>query len=366
MIIKNGLVFDESGQFVKRDLIIDSNHKIAEVPDEGDNEVIDAEGLYVLPGLVDVHVHGAVGYDFCDANGEGLASIAAYFKSCGITSFCPTSMTLPIDELKKIFSSIHEVPASAEYANVAGIHMEGPFIAEGKKGAQKADYICTPSIDTFNELNAACDNNIRIITIAPEAEGSMEFIEALHDTTSISLGHTEATYDIADKAYKAGANHATHLFNAMPPFLHRDPGVIGAAADNAHAMVEIICDGIHIHPSVIRTVFKIYGDDRVVLISDSMRATGMEDGVYELGGQDVYKNGNRATLADGTLAGSATNLYDCMRNAVSFGIPLESAIKAATINPAKSASLDNVGSLAVGKEADVILVDKDLNLKKVL
>ena len=366
MIIKNGLVFEESGSFVKKDLYVDDSHKIIETPMENDAEVIDAEGLYVIPGLVDIHVHGAVGYDFCDGSVEGLAAMATYYKSKGVTSFCPTSMTLPIPELEKIFNTITQLPEKKEYARVAGIHMEGPFIAEAKKGAQKASYISAPSVEYFHTLNEACNGQIKVITMAPEEEGAMEFIKAVHDITTISLGHTTANYDIANEAYQAGAQNATHLFNAMPPFHHRDPGVIGAAADNEHAMVEMICDGIHLHGSVIRTAFKIFGDNRVIFVSDSMRACGMEDGVYELGGQDVYKNGNRATLKDGTLAGSATNLYDCMKTAVSFGIPLESAVNASTMNPAKSIGLTEVGILAIGKEADVLLVDKDLNLIKVI
>lgn len=366
MIIKNGLVFEESGRFVKRDLFVDASHKISDTALPDDKDIIDAEGLYVLPGLVDVHVHGAMGYDFCDGSGEGLSHIAAYFKSNGITSFCPTSMTLPAEELKQIFQSIKEVPANGDFARIAGIHMEGPFISPAKKGAQKENYISQPDIDLFRELNAACDDMIRLITIAPEAPGSMEFIRELKDTVVISLGHSEADYAAADAACKAGARHASHLFNAMRPLHHRDPGIIGAAFDHPHVMVEVICDGIHIHPSVVRMIFRIFGDDRVVLISDAMRATGMEDGIYELGGQDVYKKGNRATLKDGTLAGSATNLFDCMKKAVSFGIPLESAIKAATINPAKSIDASSIGSLAIGKEADILLVDEHLNLKRVL
>lgn len=365
MIIKNGLVFDKSGVFEKRDLYINAAHKIIERPESGDTEVLDAEGCYVLPGLVDVHIHGAVGCDFCDGSGEKLSKIAAYLKSHGITSFCPTSMTLPTEELTEIFRSVREVPKEQEFAGIAGIHMEGPFIAPGKKGAQKASHIIEPDIAAFRAMNEASGGKVRLVTIAPEAPGSMEFIAELHDTVSISLGHSEADYEGALRAFRAGANHATHLFNAMNPLHHRDPGIIGAAFDSG-AMVEIICDGIHVHPSVIRMVFAMFKDDRVILISDAMRATGMEDGVYELGGQDVFKKGNRATLADGTLAGSATNLFDCMRNAVSFGIPLESAVKAATCNPARSIGADTIGGLSVGQEADVLLVDKDLKLLRVL
>lgn len=366
MIIKNGLVFGVDGVFTQQDLYIDENHKIMAEPVPGDKDVVDATGLYVIPGLVDVHIHGAVGHDFCDGNPEGLKETATYLKNHGVTSFCPTSMTLPAEELKKIFQSVLLLPGDSSHASVAGIHMEGPFISPGKKGAQKASYIVPPDIASFQELNEACNGMIRLVTIAPELEGSMDFIEALHDVVSISLGHSEADYDVALSAFTAGANHATHLFNAMPSLLHRNPGIIGAAFDSPHAMVEIICDGIHIAPSVMRMVFQLFGEDRVILISDAMRATGMEDGTYELGGQDVFKKGNRATLKDGTLAGSATNLFDCMKQAVAFGIPLESAVKAASVNPAKSIRAEHIGSLAPGKEADVLLVDKELNLVRVV
>ena len=366
MIIKNGLVFGTDGVFTRRDLFVDDNHKITETKDLAGQDTLDASEYYVIPGLVDVHIHGAVGHDFCDGSREGLERITAYLKANGITSFCPTSMTLPADDLKQIFQSALGIPTDAFHARIAGIHMEGPFISPAKKGAQKETYIVSPDIEAFQELNNSCEGLIRLVTIAPELPGSMEFIQALHEEVSISLGHSMANYSTAFSAFAAGANHATHLFNAMPALMHRDPGIIGAAFDNPHVMVEVICDGIHINPAVIRMIFQLFGDDRVILISDAMRATGMEDGVYELGGQDVYKKGNRATLKDGTLAGSATNLMDCLRQAVSFGIPLASAVKAASVNPARSIRADELGSLAPGKEADILLLDKNLSLVKVL
>lgn len=367
MIIKNGLVFGEDFSFSRRDVYIDDAHQIAATPSGTDDSVVDAQGLYVLPGLVDVHIHGAVGCDFCDGSSEGLSQIAAYLRANGITSFCPTSMTLQEERLLEIFQTIRHVPESRCHSHIAGIHMEGPFLSPAKKGAQKESHLRTPDIGMFERLNDACDGSIRLVTVAPELPGADLFIRELHSRLSISLGHSAASYETARKAFCGGANHVTHLFNAMPPFLHRDPGIIGAAADNENVMVEIICDGIHIHPSVIRNTFRMFGDDRVILISDAMRATGMADGEYELGGQPVFKSGKYATLADGTLAGSATNLFDCMRNAVSFGVPLTSAIKAATWNPAKSIGLaDSIGSLAPGGRADILLVDKNLNLVRVI
>jgi N-acetylglucosamine-6-phosphate deacetylase len=340
---------------------------VSDSANTADEAIIDASGLYVIPGLVDVHIHGAMGGDFSDGDAQGLLTIARYLHSCGVTAFCPTSMTLPEQQLVSAFKSISEVSDDDSHAFIAGIHMEGPFLSAEKKGAQKASYLHAPDIGMFRRLSKACNNQIRIITIAPELDGSEAFIKEFHTDLAISIGHSAASYDVAVNAFNAGANHVTHLFNAMPPLHHRNPGIIGAAADCPHAMAEIICDGIHIHPSVVRNAFRMFGDDRMILISDAMRATGMEDGTYDLGGQSVTKKGRLATLADGTIAGSVTNLFDCMKNAVKFGIPLASAVKAASYNPAKSIGLEHtLGILSPGARADVLLIDSDLNLVRVI
>ncbi|MFA9464559.1 MAG: N-acetylglucosamine-6-phosphate deacetylase [Velocimicrobium sp.] len=367
MIIKNGLLFQENGAFVLDDLHLNQTTIIPASACHGTNEIIDATGLYVIPGLIDVHIHGAMGYDFCDGNPTGLMKISAYLKQNGITSFCPTSMTLPTNQLQHIFSTITNIPEESQLSHIQGIHMEGPFISPKKKGAQKEDFIQNPNIECFEELNTSCGNRIRLITIAPELEGSNAFIKKMHPSVNISLGHSGADYETARQAFSNGASHVTHLFNAMLPFNHRNPGIVGAALDDETAMVELICDGIHIHPSVIRSVFKLFSSSRVILVSDAMRACGMPDGTYELGGQRVEKNGKHAVLSNGTLAGSVTNLMDCMRNAVSFGIPLSDAITACTKNPAKSIGIfDKVGSLTPGKAADIVLLDKELNIVRVL
>lgn len=370
MIIKNGLVFGEDKTFTVRDLYVEDGMIVDSLEHVNDHTEVDASGLYVLPGLIDVHSHGAVGHDFSDADTEGLVDILKYERAHGITSYCPTSMTLPKEELKDIFATAVEASqagkADSELAEVAGINMEGPFLDAAKKGAHVRAHIAAPDVDFFRECNEACDHLIRLVTLAPNVPGAMEFIEALHEETVISLGHTAADYAVSKKAIEAGANHVTHLYNAMMPLGHRDPGLIAAAAENPECMVELISDGIHIHESVVRATFKLF-PDRVVLISDSMRATGLTDGTYDLGGQEVTVSGKLATLADGTIAGSATNLYDCMRTAISFGIPAEDAVAAATMNPAKSIGIyDKVGSLTPGKKADVLLVDREWNLIKVV
>lgn len=367
MIIKNGAVFQEDGTFQVQDLYVENHKIVASEAEVTDKTVVDAAGLKVIPGLVDIHSHGAYGHDFSDADVEGLKTILKYERSCGITSYCPTSMTLPKEELMRIFATLEGAKGVEGGAAVRGINMEGPFLDVKKKGAHLEEHIRKPDVGFFRDLNESCGNMVKLVTLAANVEGAMEFIDELHDETCISLGHTGADYETSAEAMRRGAHHVTHLYNAMMPLAHRDPGLIGAAADDSECMVELISDGLHIHPSVVRATFRIFGDERVVLISDSMMATGMENGTYELGGQEVTMKDRKATLKNGTLAGSATNLFDCMRMAVSFGIPLGTAIFAATRNPAKSIGIyDEVGSLSVGKEADILLVTDELELRQVI
>ena len=366
MIIKSGKVFQEDGSFLEQTLYVNAHRLVDKAEYQYDGEVIDAEGLLVLPGLVDIHSHGAAGEDFSDGNPEGLKKILRYERSCGITSYCPTSMTFPKERLRQIFASIKGAQTE-EGAKVVGINMEGPFLDPAKKGAHVEKWIAAPDVAFVRELNQDADGLVRLVTLAPNMDGAEEFIKEMHEEVCISLGHTAADYDCASRAMKLGAHHVTHLYNAMQPFGHRAPGLIGAAMDDPECMVELICDGYHIHPSAIRAAFRLFGPERVILISDSMRATGMENGTYELGGQEVTVKDRKAVLKDGTLAGSATNLYGCMCKAVEFGIPLEQAIMAATANPARSIGIfDRVGSIRIGKQADLLLVSENLELKRVI
>lgn len=366
MIIKRGKVFQEDGNFLEQTLYVNDHRLVDKAEYQYDGEVIDAEGLLVLPGLVDIHSHGAAGEDFSDGNPEGLKKILQYEKRCGITSYCPTSMTFPKERLRQIFASIKGAQTE-DGATVVGINMEGPFLDPAKKGAHVEKWIAAPDVAFVRELNQDADGLVRLVTLAPNMDGAEEFIKEMHEEVCISLGHTTADYDCASRAMKLGAHHVTHLYNAMQPFGHRAPGLIGAAMDDPECMVELICDGYHIHPSAIRAAFRMFGPERVILISDSMRATGMENGTYELGGQEVTVKDRKAVLKDGTLAGSATNLYGCMCKAVEFGIPLEQAIMAATANPARSIGIfDRVGSIRIGKQADLLLVSENLELKRVI
>ena len=366
MIIKRGKVFQEDGNFLEQTLYVNDHRLVDKAEYQYDGEVIDAEGLLVLPGLVDIHSHGAAGEDFSDGNPEGLKKILQYEKRCGITSYCPTSMTFPKERLRQIFASIKGAQTE-DGATVVGINMEGPFLDPAKKGAHVEKWIAAPDVAFVRELNQDADGLVRLVTLAPNMDGAEEFIKEMHEEVCISLGHTAADYDCASRAMKLGAHHVTHLYNAMQPFGHRAPGLIGAAMDDPECMVELICDGYHIHPSAIRAAFRMFGPERVILISDSMRATGMENGTYELGGQEVTVKDRKAVLKDGTLAGSATNLYGCMCKAIEFGIPLEQAIMAVTANPARSIGIfDQVGSIRIGKQADLLLVSENLELKRVI
>lgn len=373
MIIKNVKVYGEDKSFKDGKIIIKDGvfAEETECLEATDEEVIDGEGCYAIPGLIDLHFHGCMGYDFCDGTKEALQKIAKYEASVGVTAIAPATMTLPVEELTKILSVAADYgKESHEGADLIGINMEGPFISVEKKGAQDERNIISCDEAVCEEFLQASNGLVKFVGIAPERnENAVEFIEKMKDKVNISLAHTNADYHTAKAAFDAGACHAVHLYNAMPSFTHRAPGVVGAVSDSPHVNAEIICDGVHIHPSVVRATFKMMGEDRMIFISDSMRATGMPDGRYTLGGLEVDVTGNRAVLAsNGALAGSATNLMDCMKTAVrDMGIPLETAVACATMNPAKALGVyDIYGSITKGKKGNVVLLDKDLNVKLVV
>lgn len=381
MVIKNVRIYGEDRNF-KKGWIVIQDGKFTEVwsedmpgyrdfAEEACKEVIDGGGCYAIPGLVDMHFHGCMGHDFCDGTKGAIEEIAKYEASVGVTAIAPATMTLPVEELVRVLT------AAAEYskekhagADLIGINMEGPFISEEKKGAQDERNIISCDEAVCEEFLCASGGLVKFVGIAPEkSENTIEFIQKMKDKVHISLAHTNADYDTAKEAFDAGACHAVHLYNAMPAFTHRAPGVVGAVSDSPHVNAEIICDGVHIHPSVVRAAFKMMGGDRMILISDSMRATGMSDGRYFLGGLEVDVKGNRATLvSNGALAGSATNLMDCMRTAVKdMGIPLETAVACASMNPAKALGVyDAYGSIARGKNGNVVLLDKELKIKVIV
>lgn len=377
MIIDHVKVFTEDKKFTDGGIVI-KDGTIEQVYTEGkrpqtEDEVLDGKGMYAIPGLIDLHFHGCKGDDFCDGSRDAIARIAEYEASVGVTAIAPATMTLPVEELEQILRVAAEYkkgPHSKKEADFVGINMEGPFISPAKKGAQDERNIIPCDVKVCERFLKASEGLVKFMGIAPEeSENAVAFIEEVKDKVNVSLAHTNADYDTAMAAFNAGADHAVHLYNAMPAFTHRAPGVIGAVYDSKHVMAEIICDGVHIHPAAVRATFEMMGEDRMILISDSMRAAGMPDGSYTLGGLDVNVVGNRATLAsDGAIAGSVTNLMDCMKTAVkTMNIPLETAVACATINPAKSLGIDaEYGSIRAGKKAHIVLMDQELNVQQVI
>ena len=367
MNFKNAMLYTEEFRFVPGAFSVEGG-KFANVLAEPQADAVDLYGAYVIPGLIDVHNHGNSGADFSDGDYDGLVKMAEYRARNGVTSFAPASMTLPYDVLDKAFATARrladEAPEGA--AALRGIQMEGPFFSEKKKGAQNGAYLRDPDFAAFSKLYHDCGGLVRIVDVAPELPGACEFIRQAKELCTVSIAHTDANYDEARAAVEAGVTHLTHLFNAMPALHHRKPGVIGAAAEAEQVSAEIISDGQHIHPSAVRLAFRLFGAERMVLISDALRCCGMPDGEYELGGQAVFLKGGVARLADGTIAGSATNLYDCMLRAISFGIAREDAVRAATWNPARQIGcLDVAGSIADGKRADFVVCDENLTRKAV-
>ena len=368
MIVRNAKVFTDGCRFVEKDLVIRDGRIVFGAAPRADEEIVDAGGAYALPGLVDIHFHGAVGHDFCDADEAGLQAIADFEASKGVLAICPATMTFN----EEILNGIMDVAAAhtnGRGADLVGINMEGPYISPSKVGAQNPKYVMGADAGMFRRLQDRSGGLIKLVDVAPEEPGNLDFIRACHGEARISIAHTCADYDTAKAAFAAGASHMTHLYNAMPDITHRAPGPIIAALEEG-AEVELITDGIHIHPAMVRFTFNTFGDDHVILIADSMMACGLPDGQYSLGGQAVTVKGALATLTEhpGTIAGSATCLYDCMRHAVlDMGVPLASAVRAATLNPARSIGIDaDYGSLEPGRWGNVVLADEQLNIQKVI
>lgn len=321
---------------------------IEKTSDEG----VDFGGAKIYPGLIDTHSHGCIGFDTMEG---GLEEMADFELSSGVTTWYPTTMTMSEED---IITATHRNIDFGHGANIPGFHMEGPFINKKFKGAQNEAYILPPSMELFNKCK-----NIKTVTIAPETEGSEDFIKSC--PAVVSLGHTEADYDTASRAFKLGAKKLTHTYNVMPGIHHRAPGPIGAGSDAEGVYAELICDGKHVHRSAVKMLIKIFGEDRIILISDSMRATGLGDGEYSFGGQKVIVKNGTALTEGGNLAGSTSTLFDCVKAAISFGIPEITAVKMASENPARLMGL-NKGKIEIGYDADFIIVDDNFNLIKAI
>lgn len=363
MELIGGRVFDPEKGFITKNLYVENGLICA----ESRGEKLDVSGCYVIPGLTDLHFHGCKGADFSDGDSEGMQTIADYELSRGITQICPAGMTLDVPQLEKICTMAAEHGSKkTSGSDLVGVNLEGPFLSQAKKGAQNGAWVRDPDPELLLRLKKLSGGLVKLVSLAPEAPGAIDFIQKVKDQVTVSIAHTACSYEQALAAFDAGAKQVTHLFNAMNPFGHRVPGPVGAASDS-DCRVELICDGIHIHPSVIRAVFKLFGKDRVIIISDSLRACGMPDGKYELGGQDIFVKGPLATLADGTIAGSITDLMGGMVRAVEFGIDLHTAVTAAAVNPAKALGIyDRYGSLSIGKIANIVVLGANLSLQNVI
>lgn len=372
MLLIHAKYLDEDFRLVQGDIEIEDGIILRvgkDLPRKEEDLAVDCAGSYtVVPGFVDVHIHGCAGADTCDATREALEAMAAFLLAHGVTSFCPTTMTTSRETIQAALLAAKDMmdhPMEGG-ARVVGVNMEGPFIAKERKGAQKEEDILPPDFPLFQQFYEESGGIVRLVDVAPEQPGGLEFVEKASQLCTVSIAHTTADYDQAKAAFDKGVTHATHLFNAMSGLHHRKPGVVGAVFDDSRVRGELICDGFHIHPAVLRAAFQLLGD-RALIVSDSMRANGMPEGeAFDLGGQMVTVHQGKALLPDGTIAGSVTNLHQEIKNLVSFGVPFEQAVKAATLLPARAIGLDGeIGSIAPGKRADLVVLDENLDITAV-
>ena len=372
MLLIHAKYLDEDFRLVLGDIEIEDGKILRvgkDLPRKEEDLAVDCAGSYtVVPGFVDVHIHGCAGADTCDATREALEAMAAFLLAHGVTSFCPTTMTTSRETIQAALLAAKDMmdhPMEGG-ARVVGVNMEGPFIAKERKGAQKEEDILPPDFPLFQRFYEESGGIVRLVDVAPEQPGGLDFVEKASQLCTVSIAHTTADYNQAKAAFDKGVTHATHLFNAMSGLHHRKPGVVGAVFDDSRVRGELICDGFHIHPAVLRAAFRLLGD-RALIVSDSMRANGMPEGeAFDLGGQMVTVHQGKALLPDGTIAGSVTNLHQEIKNLVSFGVPFEQAVKAATLLPARAIGLDGeIGSIAPGKRADLVVLDENLDIAAV-
>ncbi|MBQ3133675.1 MAG: N-acetylglucosamine-6-phosphate deacetylase [Clostridia bacterium] len=372
MLLKNAVIFNEEFETVKADILTEADRisAVGMVENAANESVFDLTGMTILPGFIDMHIHGCANADVGDAAPDTLETMSANLVKHGVTSFCPTSMTLSLELLQTVFANVRDTMNDVSGAYVQGINMEGPYIAMSKRGAQNPAYVRNPDKDEFRRLYDECGGIVRVVDIAPECEGGLEFIREVSAYCPVAIAHTAADYDEAKSAIEAGAGVVTHLYNAQSGLAHREPGVVGAAFDMAkshNVYCELICDGHHIHPAALRIAFSQVGEDHSVIVSDSCEGADCPDGEYEIGGQKIFVRDGLARLESGTIAASTSNLHQELKNVISYGVPVKQAVKSVSINPAKAIRVDHeTGSIAVGKRADLVVVDADWNIKMVI
>ena len=375
ILFKNVKIITENKILEGHSLVVENNYikEIVFGEAKGDfDRVVDGMNKYLSPGFIDIHNHGNSGFDAMDSTYEALDTMAKYHIENGVTTFVATTMTASPEMTSKAIenavSYMDSTRKNYEKAQVAGLYLEGPYFAMEKKGAQPAEYIANPDLKELEEYIRLGKGHIKIVALAPELKGAVEATKYLaKNNVVVSCGHSNATYDETMEAINNGATEATHIYNGMRTFTHREPGIIGATLLDDRVSCEMICDGIHLHDAAMEMVYRLKGREKVVLISDAMRATGLKDGEYDLGGQNVYVKGYEARLADGVLAGSTLTLNRAIRNMVDLvNVPLVDAVLMATLNGAEKIGIDNTkGSISVGKDADLVIFDEDVNIERV-
>ena len=365
MLLQNAIYYDEHFDPVRGDILV-QGERIAQLGVCAPSaDVLDCSGCTIVPGFIDIHIHGFAGGDPADASASSLDRMSRALARHGVTSFCPTGMTLPEDALAAQFRAVESCKGKETGARILGVRMEGPYLSQEKKGAQRGDCIRPADEAEFRRL--CRESPVRIVDVAPETEGAIAFAQAVCADCVVSIAHTAADFETTQQALRCGFTHATHLFNAMPPIRNRDPGAVTAVFDSETATAEMICDGFHNHPAVVRMACRILGEDRFVVVSDAMRVADCGDGDFVLGGQQVFVRNGQARLADGTIAASTTNVYDEFRNLLRWGVPMRAALKACTINPARVVRADReIGTIETGKFADLLVLDANLDLCTVI
>ena len=334
-------------------------------PRDADGEAVDCKGLTALPGFLDLHTHGGGGISVCDCDEKELQALTQYYAKRGVTAFCPTTMTLPQEDLLRIARTVASVKGQERGARILGVNLEGPYVSPEKCGAQNPAYLRLPDVGEVRQLQAI--TKIALVDLAPELPGALAFAREVNGDTVCSVAHTNATFAEVQAAFQNGFSHVTHFFNAMTPFLHRAPGAVGAVLADGRATAELICDGFHLAPETVCLAFKLLGEGRPVVVSDSLSCAGCPDGEYALSGQKVLLRGNQARLTDGTIAGSTTDVFTEFRNLLSFGVSFPAALAACSANPAKAIGVfEDCGSIESGKRADLIFVDDAMALRHVM
>ncbi len=372
-LIKNVRIITPFELLYDHSLIIKKD-KIEDIVEDKDinlkefKKVVDGQSLYLAPGFVDIHNHGNSGFDVMDATEEALDKIGAYHISNGVTSYLGTVITSSYENISNAIENIVSYKSKDDKANLIGIHLEGPFFNRLKKGAQPEEYIVSPNIGKIKKILDESKGNLKMLSLAPELAGSMELINLLKENDIIvAMAHSNGKYKDIKKAIDNGVTVATHLYNGMRNFTHREPGIIGASLTDERVYCEIIYDRFHLHDIAVKIALKMKGYDKIILVSDAMRAAGLEDGEYDLGGQKVFVIDKLPKLKSGSIAGSTLDLQRAVYNMIYYlQVPIKEAVKMASLNPAKAINMDkDIGSIEIRKNADLILFDENIDIKQV-